>query len=115
MKQDEYQFEPLEVDQHWDQELANDLIGSTLFVGISHLDRDGNFLEKEQVFGTVDSVDNRAGIILIQTSGEPYVLAPVLDAIEVGEIGSYQLSEDHELVENPDYVMWVTATPPALN
>lgn len=116
MDQDEKdRFEPLEAEQDWDQELANDLVGSTLFVGITHLDSDGGLLEREQVFGTVESVAQGAGIKLIQTNGELYVLAPVLDAIEVGETDSYQLSEDHELVENPDYVMWVTATRPALN
>ena len=115
MNQHEDRFEPLEADQDWDQGLANELVGSTLFVGITHLDSDGNLLEQAQVFGTVESVNERAGIVLIQTNGEPYVLAPVLDAVEVGEIGSYQLSENYELVEDPNYVMWVTATPPTLN
>ena len=56
-----------------------------------------------------------AGIKLIQSNGEHYVLAPVLDAIEAGDPDLYQLSEAHELVENPDFVMFVTATRPLQN
>lgn len=112
---DENRFEPLEANQDWDQELASDLVGSTLFVGITHVDREGNLIEREQVFGTVESVAEGAGIKLIQTNGEPYILAPVLDAIEAGERDFYQLSEVCELVENPDFVMWVTATRPPMN
>lgn len=103
-------YEPLDPDQGWDQELADDLVGSTLFIGITHLDREGNLLEREQVFGTVESVAKGAGIKLIQSNGEPYILAPVLDAIEPGDVDCYQLSEDDELVENPDFVAWIDAT-----
>jgi hypothetical protein len=115
MNQDDDRFEPLDADRESDQALANDFVGSTLFVGITQHDSEGSLLGKTQVFGTVESVGEGSGIIIIQTNGEPYVLAPVLDAIEVGEIDFYQLSEDHELVENPDYVMWVTATDPTMN
>ena len=108
-------YEPLDPDQGWDQELADDLIGSTLFIGITHLDSKGNLLKREQVFGTVESVAKGAGIKLIQSNGEPYILAPVLEAIEAGEADFYQLSEDHELVENPDFVAWINATRPPLS
>ncbi len=112
---DEDRFEPIDPDENWDHELAIDLVGSTLFVGITHLDSKGNFLEREQVFGTVESVAKGAGIKLIQSNGESYVLAPVLEAIEAGDMDFYQLSEDHELVENPDFVAWITATSPPLS
>lgn len=115
MSDDEDRFEPLEEDQEWDEELARDLIGSTLFVGITHVDHEGTLIEKEQVFGLVESVGARDGIKLIQNDGAPYVLAPVLDAIEAGDPDFYQLSEAHELVENPDFVMFVTATRPPRN
>ena len=96
--------------QEWDEALARDLVGSTLFVGITHVDHKGNLIQKERVFGSVESVGARAGSKLIQTDGVPYVLAPVLDAIEAGDPDFYQLSEAHELVENPEYVMFVTAS-----
>lgn len=112
---DSERYESLDPDQEWDQELANDLVGSTLLIGITHLDNAGKLVEREQVFGTVEDVSERAGIKLIRSDGEPYTIAPVLDAIEVGEIGSYRFSEEGELVENPDFVAWITATRPPLN
>jgi hypothetical protein len=111
----EDRFTPLEADQDWDAELARDLVGATLFVGITIFDNKNNLLERDQVFGILESVAEGAGITLIQTNGEPYVLAPVLDAIEPCAGGTYQLSEDHELVEDPDYVMWVDAIRPPIN
>ncbi|WP_442680391.1 hypothetical protein ACSBM8_04130 [Sphingomonas sp. ASY06-1R] len=108
-------YEPLDPGQEWDQELANDLIGATLFIGITHLDNAGNLVGREQVFGTVEGVSERAGIKLIQTDGEAYTIAPVLAAIDAGEIGSYRFAEDGELVQNPDFVAWITATRPHLN
>ena len=112
---DNDRYEPLDLDQGWDQELADDLVGSTLFIGITLLDREGNLLKREQVFGTVESVAKGAGIKLIQSNGESYILAPVLDAIEAGEADCYQLSESDELVENPDFVAWIDATGPTLS
>lgn len=115
MSDDENRFEPLEEDQEWDEELARDLVGSTLFVGITHVDHDGHLIEKEQVSGVVESVEAGAGIKIVQSNGEPYVLAPVLDAIEAGDPDFYQLSEAHEVVERPDFVMFVTALRPPQN
>ena len=95
--------------------MANSLEGSTLFVGITHVDSTGKLVRREQVFGRVESVTKRGGIRLVQSNGEPYVLAPVLGAIEVGDVDSYQLSEADELVENPDFVAWLDAIEPSLN
>jgi hypothetical protein len=110
--EDDCRYEPLQPDQEWDDELARDLVGCTLFVGITHADHEGCVLGREQVFGTVESVSPRAGIKLIQSNGQPYNLAPVLDAIEAGDVDRYQLSDEDELVENPDFVAWITATRP---
>jgi len=112
---DNDRYEPLDPDQEWDEELADDLIGATLFIGITHVDNAGHLVGREQVFGTVEGVSKRAGIKLLQTDGEPYIIAPVLDAIEAGEIGSYRFTEDGEVVESPDFVAWITATRPPLN
>ncbi len=112
---DSDRYEPLDPDQEWDEEFANDLIGATLFIGITHVDNAGHLVGYEQVFGAIEDVCKRAGIKLIQSDGEPYIIAPVLDAIEAAKIGSYRFTEDGDLVENPDFVAWITATRPALN
>ncbi|RJF91045.1 hypothetical protein [Sphingomonas cavernae] len=108
-------YEKLDPEEVWDHELASDLIGCTLYVGLTFVDNEGNFRKREQVFGTVESVSASAGIKLIQTNGEIYSMAPVLDAIESSGPESYQLTDDDELVENPNFVAWITAIDPPLN
>lgn len=110
---EENRFQALDPECEWDEELASDLLGATLFVGITNEDGDGNLIGREQVFGTVESISPGAGIKLIQSNGEPYILAPVLESIEVGDRDDYQLSENDELVRNPDFVAWITATHPS--
>lgn len=108
-------FEKLDPDQAWDAELASDLVGCTLYVGLTFVAHDGAFQRREQVFGIVESVSVTAGIKLLQTNGEPFTIAPVLDAIEPGDPGRYQLTEEDEMVEDPDFVAWITAIEPLLS
>jgi len=105
-------YEKINPEEDWDAELADDLIGSTLYVGLTFVDHAGVLKNREQVFGTVQSVSITAGIKILQTNGETFTLAPVLDAIAPGDPDRYQLSEDDELVENPDFVAWITAIEP---
>ena len=105
-------YEQIDPEEGWDAELADDLVGSTLYVGLTFVDHDGVTRKREQVFGTVQSVSRTAGLKLLLTNGEIFTMAPVLDAIEPGDPDRYQLSEDDELVENPDFVAWITAIEP---
>lgn len=105
-------YEKLNPDEVWDQDFANDLVGCSLFIGLTHASHDGEILRKEQIFGIVESVDIGAGINIRQTNGEIYTIAPVLDAIEAGGNECYQLTDADEFVENPDFVAWITAFAP---
>lgn len=105
-------YEQIDPEESWDAELAADLVGSTLYVGLTFIDHAGVLNKREQVFGTVQSVSITAGIKILQTNGETFTMAPVLEAIEPGEPDRYQLSEKDELVENPDFVAWITAIEP---
>ena len=105
-------YEQIDPEEGWDAELADDLVGLTLYVGLTFVDHAGVFKRREQVFGTVQSVSITAGIKLLLTNGETFTMAPVLDAIEPGDSDRYQLSEDDELVENPDFVAWITVIEP---
>ncbi|WP_233420109.1 hypothetical protein, partial [Sphingomonas paucimobilis] len=62
-----------------------------------------------------EGVQKSRGYSLLLRDGEPYIIAPVLDAIDAGEIGSYRFTEDGEFVESPYFVAWITATRPPLN
>ncbi|MGU3362441.1 hypothetical protein ACLBWX_19120 [Methylobacterium sp. M6A4_1b] len=97
----------------WDQDFADQLIGATLLVGITHLQHDGTLLRREQVFGPVTAVDAEIGITLLRSdTGEPYVVAPVLEAIEPASPGHYQLTEADALIEDPDYTVTFSVTAP---
>lgn len=80
---------------------ARDLNGSTPFVSITHVAYDGSLVEMEEDFCVAEFVEARPGIKLIQSAGAPYVLAPLLVAIEAGDPDFDQLSEAHELLERP--------------
>ncbi|AWI88799.1 hypothetical protein C0214_11380 [Methylobacterium sp. DM1] len=100
-----------ECDEDWDQDLADDLIGSTLLVGLTYVDPEGALLGRRQVFGIVETVDARTGIVIrTGDEGEPFTVAPLLDAIEVGEPGLYQLADQDRVVENPDFTALFTVT-----
>lgn len=105
-------YEPIDPDEVWNADLAEELVGSTLYVGLTFVDHAGVFKKREQVFGIVQSVSITAGIKILQTNGETFTMAPVLDAIDPADPDRYQLSEDDELVENPDFVAWITAIEP---
>lgn len=97
----------------WDDGFADQLIGATLFVGITYLDHDGTLIRREQVFGRVETVDAEAGITIRPFDGAaPFTLVPILEAIEAADPGSYQLSPDDPVVENPDYTVVFSLTAP---
>ncbi|MER2253358.1 hypothetical protein ABS772_25880 [Methylorubrum podarium] len=103
-------------DEDWDQDLADDLIGSSLLVGLTYVDSEGVLLSREQVFGIVETVDAQAGIVIrTRDEGEPFTVAPLLEAIEVGEPGLYQLADQDRIVENPDFTALFTVTKPRRN
>jgi hypothetical protein len=103
-------------DEDWDQDLADDLIGSSLLVGLTYVDAEGAVLGRRQVFGIVETVDVEAGIVIRSDDGDgPVTVAPLLDAIEVGEPGLYQLADQGRVVENPDFTALFTVTEPLRN
>lgn len=99
----------------WDEELAGDLVGSTLLVGLTYLDGEQRLLGRRQVFGRVVSCDPEDGIV-IDAPGldEAFVMAPMLEAVEVGEPGEYQLADEEAVVVDPDFVALLTVTRPSM-
>lgn len=100
----------------WDQDLADDLIGSSLLVGLTYVDNEGAFLGRHQLFGIVETVDAEDGIVIrTRDEGERFTVAPLLDAIEVGERGLYRLADQDRTVEDPDFTALFTVTAPRRN
>ena len=65
------------------------------------------------VFGRVETVDAEAGITIRPFDGAaPFTMVPILEAIEPADPGSYQLSPEDPVVENPDYTVVFSLTAP---
>lgn len=102
-----------DADLAWDQDFANQLIGATLLVGVTYLEHDGTLLRREQIFGRVEAVDPEIGITLLRhDTDEPFIMAPILEAIEPASPGRYQLTETDVVVQDPDYTMVFSVTAP---
>lgn len=106
------EFKSLERDDDWDSDFANDLVGCTLLIGLTFVDHENRLLRRQQLFGTVSSVDRLSGIVIRQGNGEEFVLAPVLDAIEAASPGIYQLADEDASVEDPDFTALLTVRSP---
>jgi hypothetical protein len=84
----------------WDDGFAHQLLGATLFVGVTYLDQ-------------VETVDPEAGITIRPFDGAaPFTMVPILEAIEPADPGAYQLSPEDPVVENPDYTVIFSLTAP---
>jgi hypothetical protein len=106
-------FENLDGDDDWDEGFAGDLVGCTLLAGLTFVDHDDALVRRQQIFGKVESVDRADGIALrCHVSDELVMLAPILDAIEPGQPGIYQLSDADEQVEDPDFTVLLTVRNP---
>lgn len=106
------EFESLDGDDDWDADFAEDLAGCTLLVGLTYVDHDDKLIRRQQIYGTVASADPLSGIAIRQRTGEIFTIAPVLDAIEPAQPGSYQLADEDMAVENPDFTALLTVRSP---
>lgn len=106
------EFESMHGEDVWDKEFANDLLGCTLLVGITYVDHDDQLLRRQQVFGTVISADPLAGIVIRKSDCEDFTIAPILDAIDPAQPGIYQLADEDETVEDPDFTALLTVRSP---
>ena len=107
------EFESLTGEDVWDIDFARDIIGCTLLVGLTYMDHDDRIVRRQQVFGTVISADQHEGIVIRQHhDDEPFTIAPVLDAIEPARPGIYQLADEDEEVEDPDFTALLTVRSP---
>ena len=113
---DDNTFESMDGDDVFDADFAADLVGCTLLVGLTHVDHMDQLIRHQQIFGTVATVAEDTGIVIRQHhDGTSFTIAPVLDAIEVGAPGIYQMTEGDEEVEDPDFIALITVRTPAHN
>ena len=97
----------------FDDALANDLVGKSILVGITHTDSEGNILRRSQVFGLVTIAIRAKGIFIRdnQTSEEKW-FPPDTREIKPTPAGEYRNRATGEVVNDPDYLgSWTIAAP----
>jgi hypothetical protein len=100
----------------WDEDVALDLMGALVLVGMTRLAHDETFLHQEQFYGRVVAANERDGICLKlegARDGEHYWMPPTTEPYKRAEPGQYELRSTGEVVRNPDYLStWVLTEPP---
>lgn len=99
----------------WDDEVAVDLQGKLVLVGMTYLTNDEQLIRQEQFHGVVVAVDRRTGIRLTlegEREGEEQVLPPHTANFQRANRGDYRLRSTGEVVTDPDYLSSWTIYPP---
>ncbi len=100
-------------DPAWDADFANDLVGSTVLIGLTVMDRNGRLSEERQLHGVVVSVDRKNGFeikLAGARAGETYWLPPDLSSFKSADPGEYRLRSTGEVILDPDYLSTWTIT-----
>lgn len=100
----------------WSEDIALELMGSMILVGITHLSHDGKFLRQEQMFGRVVAANESEGVCLKlegTRDGDHYWMPPDLRFYERAKPGLYRLRSTDEELRDPDYLTtWTLTAPP---
>jgi len=99
----------------FDEELASELVGSLVLVGMTFLTAGEKFESAEQFFGRVLKADKRDGVYLQlegSRSGEFYNLPPDTRSFKHADPGEYRLRSTGETVVDPDFLCTWTITRP---
>ncbi len=98
----------------WDQDIADDLIGAIVLVGITDAGLGDDAVEQLEMWGMVESADPETGIEIElhgELAGESFVCPPDLEAFWPAEPGVYTLDSTGEQIADPDYMTSWTAVP----
>ena len=92
----------------WDENLATELIGKLVLVGLTRCNSDGSVDRQEQFFGIVRSADKNSEILLNlkgTRAGCRYNLPPDLCSYFKASPGNYCLRSTNEVVTDPDFTV----------
>ncbi len=99
----------------WNDEVARELVGCLVLVGITYQYPDGSLGEQQQLFGRVVAADRGSGIELRLAgnyAGKTYRLPPDTRVFRQVPAGQYRLRATGEIVNNPDYTCaWTIEAP----
>ena len=76
------------------------IIGKTILLGMTYLDKEENVLNRTQFCGTVVRANDQE--IVIEKDKEEFYLPPDLSSIRVAPEGEYKLRSTGEIIVNPN-------------
>lgn len=89
-----------------DKNIAKEMLGKVVLVGITTMNRDDQALSQNQYFGTILRIGEDEGVIILRgDTGEEMWLPPALEYYEAANPGEYHLRSTGQVVVNPDYVV----------
>lgn len=89
----------------FDPELAANLVGKTVLVGLSYRRGDAQAPSRVlQRHGRIVHVSREMGIVVESPDGMPFALPPDLSRLTPAAAGDYRLQATGEVVQNPDYL-----------
>jgi len=93
---------------------VSELVGKTVLIGLTCLDRTGREIDRFQTFGTVEEVDERWIGVRRPGLSELFGLPPAPELFEPASTGTYTLDSTGERVEAPDLLvtLQITVTDP---
>jgi hypothetical protein len=95
------------------EEQASALLGSSLLVGLTHVDADGEVALDLEFHGRVEAVEADGVAVRRADSGEVEWLPPVAREYEPAPAGHYRLRPGGEVVVDPDFLCsWRVERPP---
>ena len=96
-----------------DEQLASEMIGKVVLVGVTMLNRNDEVLSQEQYFGTILRINEEDGLIICRAdTGAEMWLPPALEHYEPADLGEYRLRSTGHVVTNPDYLATFNCYPP---
>jgi hypothetical protein len=97
-----------------DESLAQKMIGTTVLVGVTIMNRRDEVAGHEQYFGTVLRISEAGGLIIRRgDTGEEMWLPPALDAYQRAATGEYRCNATGQVVVDPDFLATFARYPPS--
>ncbi len=100
----------------FDAAKAKSLIGKSVLIGFSYIDKDDNLIDQDQLYGEIINFNERVCVVRIKNAGNEMTLPPVVEAFTEAPKGEYRNNKTGEVVTDPDLtVAWTIRIPDSAN
>jgi hypothetical protein len=95
----------------FDSARAERLIGKTVLIGLTRIDKVGDVTKQSQLYGHITAFDETIATVRLD-DGEDFTLPPDLEAFEQAPPGEYRLRSTGQVVVDPDLLStWTIRAP----